>query len=408
VTAPATDAARAANAAIAALYDEVPYATQPWPPLDPARLMALSRMYGCAGTIGDVLDLGCGCGAELDRLGAFTPGALAGVDLSAVSVAAARTLCAPLGPRARIWQADILDLDPRTLGQFDLILCVGVIYVAPLEVRQKALELIGRCLRPGGLAVVTYHAGAVPALRRSLHRGLRAVALPGATRQQAIDRARAQLASIASVLSRKAGEQQLMCEALDRTAGSDDVVLYHEVFNPDFDAPPTTEIEAALAAQGLSFLTYVGEPSVGIGPTSAIRAFTADAVDLRLGGYRTAVFARGPSPAGPSLREPSLIWRSSLRRHGEPDYAAPFGRFEILTKRLEIEVGSRLAQAFVDSLIAAPRGWDAALADAVLRLGPDARPVDDDEIAALDVDLVVLWGRAAVEPVVAIDKLLGR
>lgn len=104
-----------------------------------------------------IVDLGCGSGALLERIGRAFPGArLAGLDVepSALAIATKRL------PAARF---ELVDLDgggggiPDLRGTADAVVCSEVI--EHLETPRRALFLAGELLRPGGRLVVTVPAG---------------------------------------------------------------------------------------------------------------------------------------------------------------------------------------------------------------------------------------------------------
>lgn len=154
-------AVRDINASIARAYDLVGYEPPVNDLLHPDNLLGLAALYGCAPAGGDVLDLGCGTAAQLVRVGDRISGRLVGIDISKAAVAQARKRCARFGQRADIRCADALDVDTDELGQFDLIYHIGVLYVTPSEVRRAPLNVIRRCLKPGGVAAISYYAGTI-------------------------------------------------------------------------------------------------------------------------------------------------------------------------------------------------------------------------------------------------------
>lgn len=103
---------------------------------------------------GRVLDLGCGTGANLERLLALgLPfGSYTGVDLSEDMLARARAKFAHLAS-ARFQQRDLV-ADPFPEGPFDLVISTWVFshLTNPERVVQKALEQ----LRPGGRIVLLF------------------------------------------------------------------------------------------------------------------------------------------------------------------------------------------------------------------------------------------------------------
>ncbi len=166
---------RAVNAEIAASYDLAPFDAPPIAGIDPEAVFGMAALYGVAPPKKhfDVLDLGCGTGAQLEHVATSTEGRVVGTDLSRSACDHAATRCAKFGARCRVVCADFLDLDPNQLGQFDLIYNVGVLYVTPPDVQKHILDLIADCLKPGGVAVISYYFGAHALLANGLREMLR-------------------------------------------------------------------------------------------------------------------------------------------------------------------------------------------------------------------------------------------
>jgi SAM-dependent methyltransferase len=95
-----------------------------------------------------VIDVGCGTGELVVRLGEMLPEArIDGVDLEESHVARARERCAALGSRVRFQRGDAFALDAAD-GTYDLTVCRHVAQAVP-EVPRLIAELM-RVTRPGG------------------------------------------------------------------------------------------------------------------------------------------------------------------------------------------------------------------------------------------------------------------
>lgn len=395
----------ASNEALANSYDAVPYAPEPLEIVSVERLRTHAALFGCGETVADVLDLGCGRGAQLARAAVETTGRLVGVDLSKSACEAARERLAPFAGRAEILCEDLLALTPERLGQFDLIYCLGVISFVPPAVRAKMLKLIGLCLKPGGLAMLSYYTGAVPLLRASLGRVLTAATPSDASPAQRVRHARALLARLKAGLEPNAALCGPQLAAVTHAAALDDVMFFHEMLNRESTALEASELEHQLSAEGVGFLGYhAPSPSLGL-PTSKERALAADVAALAVGGYAYALFAKGGGAmGGADPRNPRLLWSTALRRRavgaGVPPGPAVYEEAASgFTATVEIPV----TQALLGAIAAQPLRWDEAVSAARRRvLETTGKPAvaSADQIAR---DLVTLWAggvvRAALAPV---------
>ena len=366
-------AARASNTRLADDYDAMPYAPQAEPMLDLERVFGLAAIHGAA-PIADpeVLDIGCGVGVQLERVAARTGGRLVGSDISPSACATARDRLAAHCARATILQSDVLDLDPAALGTFDVIYAVGIIYVTPPAVRERIFELIGACLKPGGVAVLSYYSGAMGALRPQLNRMV----------ATAVDRAqppRAQAAQARGFLRNLAGQFSPQDNGLPAqtarmiAAYPDDATLFHETLCEQISVLSTGEVEAALAARGLRFMSYLHPmPYAGL-PTSAERARGADLFDFMYGGYRYAAYLKAGTPEAPPSAALAPRWLSGLKRSGPADFHDPaLGSVRVADARV---------QAALETLSRGPAGRAELNAD-----------------AALDAELHKLWQAGWLTP----------
>jgi SAM-dependent methyltransferase len=306
------------NAAIADDYSNFVYDPAANPLIDVERLFGQAALFGTLNRPVDVLDLACGTGVQLLRVADQVSGRLVGNDISPEPARMAQERLAVFGDRAKIICGDLLDLDAEALGQFDVIYNIGVIYVTPPPVQRKILELIGKCLRPGGVAVLSYHAGSMPAIRTNLHRLLSA-GLEGIPPAQAVQTARERGQQLADMIGETQGADLLRTTAL-LTIGQPDIVFYHEVFNHSFGAMQTTAIARELAGYGLDFAWYLSPAARELPATSLDRSIAADVADYIQGQYRHALFARYLEASADNFASPQIRWRSSLVREIPGDF----------------------------------------------------------------------------------------
>lgn len=143
-------------------YDELTYETNPFPETHPSNLSALGRLFGIPTAPAQhcrVLELGSATGGNLLPMAWHLPDSeFLGVELSAPQVAIGQRVIDTLGLRnIRLEVGDILELDAATLGQFDFMIAHGVYSWVPRVVREKILELARDCLKPHGIAYISYN-----------------------------------------------------------------------------------------------------------------------------------------------------------------------------------------------------------------------------------------------------------
>lgn len=304
---PSGDPVRALNQSIARAYDEVVFERPARSLVDPEAVFGLSALYGGEPAGRDVLDLGCGTGIQLDAVGDTMDGRLVGIDISSEAVARARARCARFGDRVAIERADFLDLRAEDLGQFDLIYNLGVIYVVPPDVRARLLDLIPRCLKPGGVAVVSYYAGTWYAIRAGIARLLCAMDDRDAPVADRIAVTRRQIQELMDLVPAHGDQRELVLRILRQLSETADDVLFHEALNPAFDVLDTPALAAGMARHGVQFLGYLRGSWGEELPSPRERALAAAKYDFSAGGYRFAVFCRLPeATAGIDMRTPAL------------------------------------------------------------------------------------------------------
>ena len=388
------DDTRALNAAIASAYDAVIYDPQTIPDLDVDRLFGVAALFGSTRVAKDVLDLGCGAGGQLAKAATQVTGRIVGVDLSASSCATARARLAEFGDRAEIRNADLLDLDPDALGQFDLVYLNGVYYVAPPQVQARLLEVIGRVLRPGGVAVISYYAGAVAELRALLYATLVDAVKAADSPRAALEMARAHIQRLRGAV-RDPVFSPPMVALLDSLSSYSDSIFYLEALGGSFSANRASDLQARLGAQGVQFITYLDAPDAARAETADARALEADVEDLGMGGYHFGLFMRRDANGiVADARAAGLAWSNTLAR-GEP---SPDGRAVFLdqARNIDFTIGSRLTAAFLAATREAALTWDQGLAAAREAVPPGDNPQAED--ATLATDLEHLWRLRAVKP----------
>ncbi len=157
-------------------YDEVRYPTFSHAQLHPDRLAIPALLFGLDPAPADscrYLELGCGDGGTLCALAVALPGSeLVGVDLATTALQRGRGVCEQVGiGNLNLVEADVADLPD--LGQFDYVVCHGVLSWVPEAARQGILRACRQQLRPQGVAYVSYNANPSGLLREMTRQMLR-------------------------------------------------------------------------------------------------------------------------------------------------------------------------------------------------------------------------------------------
>jgi SAM-dependent methyltransferase len=248
-------------------------------------VISTGRRFGVApaGGFQDGLDLGCGTGKWLVSLRNALPGRIVGVDASQGACALARERA----PTAEVICARLEAITADALGRFDIVFCAGVLYALPSDVRAHTLSLIRDCLRPGGLALMTYYAGPLHEARAPFGRWVQSQVPSGLSPADAIACARALIANNAP----QVGDPMLatrLRDLLRLAASAHDVNVFHETLNPHFSALETSR----LAEPPLWFLDDLLSPLPYAGHDPEGRRLMVALTEAAGGAYRRSVFAK--------------------------------------------------------------------------------------------------------------------
>ena len=145
-----------------ARYDSLPYGSYSYAQSAPEQIEAIAALFGVPASAvptARILEVGGASGGNLIPVALRNPGArCVGVELSGVQVAHAREHAARLGlSNVEFIEADLLELDPAALGQFDYIVAHGVYSWIPPQAQHALLALCEACLSPAGVAYVSYN-----------------------------------------------------------------------------------------------------------------------------------------------------------------------------------------------------------------------------------------------------------
>jgi methyltransferase-like protein/SAM-dependent methyltransferase len=245
-------------------YDEVPYASHPFPQTHPSHLAVIAKLFGLEPPVVQqcrVLELGCAAGGNLLPMAESLPqSTFVGVDLSARQIADGQRILQALGlTNVRLVHASILDVD-RSWGQFDYIICHGVYSWVPNRVREKILSICSEQLSPQGVAYISYNTYPGWHMRGMIRDMMRYHALRFATPGEQIRQARALLDFLAQATRIDGGPYAtLLRMELEHLRQQADHYLYHEHLEEVNEPVYFHEFIAAAQSHGLN---YLGEAQI--------------------------------------------------------------------------------------------------------------------------------------------------
>jgi methyltransferase-like protein/16S rRNA G527 N7-methylase RsmG len=143
-------------------YDEVPYESYPFIQTNIANLKTIAHIFGLNSPkleTAKILELGCAAGGNLIPMAINYPKAkFVGVDLSSAQTKVGNDQIKDLGLKnIEIKTASITDIDKKSYGEFDYIICHGVISWVPENVRHAIFKVCSDLLSPTGVAYVSYN-----------------------------------------------------------------------------------------------------------------------------------------------------------------------------------------------------------------------------------------------------------
>lgn len=144
-------------------YDETPYHSYPYALSSPSYLRTMGMLFGmtpepAAVETARILELGCAEGGNIIPHALRYPKAkIVGVDLSKVQIDTGLKNIEQLGLKnISLKHMSITDIDDK-FGEFDYIICHGVISWVPDFVRDKILEISSKNLAKNGIAYISYN-----------------------------------------------------------------------------------------------------------------------------------------------------------------------------------------------------------------------------------------------------------
>ena len=244
-------------------YDLQPYASHAFAQTAPMRLGAIAALFGLTPppvASARVLDLGCSSGGNILPLAEQAPqGDYHGVDISRVQIAAGRARVEELGLTNVTLHCQSFTEVPDSIGTFDYIVTHGVYSWVPAPVRAHLMALIGRLLKPDGIAYVSYNVLPGWRLPQALRDTLLTIVPPGLPAGERAARARSALDFIATTADPASSYGAAIREWAERIRTFGDDYIVHE-FLEDCNEPCT--VADFLAAADTAGLTYLGETDI--------------------------------------------------------------------------------------------------------------------------------------------------
>ena len=143
------------------VYDETPYESYPYAQTRPENLKAIAHVFGLetpALETAKFLELGCASGGNIITHATHYPKAkFVGVDLSKVQVDMGMKQIKELGLKnIELKAMSITDIN-KAFGEFDYIICHGVLSWVPENVRDAILRVSNENLSKNGLSYISYN-----------------------------------------------------------------------------------------------------------------------------------------------------------------------------------------------------------------------------------------------------------
>lgn len=331
-------------------YDEVPYPGQVHAQTHPERLSVIAALRGLVPAPPErcrVLELGCGDGTNLLSMAQHAPGSeFVGVDLAPTSVEEGRRIAAALGwSHVKLRVGDIAQVGDE-LGTFDYVVAHGVYSWVPAPVRDALLAVAGACLRPNGVAFVSYvvypgaHLGQM--LREMMLLHVRGVTDP----RERIARSIEFLRFLASTRDERDPWRLTVTRELERALERRGAVLRHDELGDVREPVWFHEFAAHAARHGLAFLAEAdwhesSELSVGPESRKLISGLSGDPVAreqyldfAKCRRFRQTLLCRAGTALSPVPRV-EVVRASYVSAHVSSDPKSPGGAADL--SRTEVE-----------------------------------------------------------------------
>lgn len=142
-------------------YDEVPYTSYPFAQTNPELLQGIARLFGLNTPDprkARILEIGCASGNNIISIAsAYPQSTCVGLDYAARQIEGGQRVVKEMGLKnVELKHLSVMDVT-KDLGEFDYILCHGVLSWVPPEVQDKILEVCRANLSRDGVAYISYN-----------------------------------------------------------------------------------------------------------------------------------------------------------------------------------------------------------------------------------------------------------
>lgn len=247
-------------------YDLLPYTSNPFPQTQPARLGALTRLFGISSKgleNARVLELGCAAGGNIIPHAVRYPSAeFVGVDLSRTQVAAGRSRITRLGLKNCVIHCKSFTELSDEDGKFDYIICHGVYSWVPAQVRDSILAICRGHLADEGVAMISYNVLPGWRMMQALRDAFLLYVPDHNDSRQRVAQARALLSILKEYSPETGAYKQILSGWADRLATLPDDYIAHE-FLEEINEPCTfKQFVDDAARHNLTFLAEADLPSM--------------------------------------------------------------------------------------------------------------------------------------------------
>jgi SAM-dependent methyltransferase len=243
---------------VGARYDTLPYPGYSFPEMHLSRLAAIGRLHGLESADprgARILELGCGSGINLLAMAQLFPEAsFKGVDVSGAHIARALEAVKATGiSNISFLQEDLLSMEKDPDG-YDYILCHGVYSWVPDHVRDAIRRIIRDCLKPSGIALVSYNCRPGWDFRGALRGMMMLHAGEEGSIVDRVARARDLVRYLVAEVPESTPYGRYLREESAYLEGRDDAYVAHDILEPENRPLYFRDFMREASAYGLSYL----------------------------------------------------------------------------------------------------------------------------------------------------------